>query len=195
MTFQPWPQQSVVVCQQSESRFHGVIVSWPMRCTTRREGPTWMEREWMDEFLSGWMHSNYEGDESFCRSCRTSLRQKKRDRVIERERERERESRPRQFTAGSTTVLYRYTHDCMFTNCLISSTNRYRAHFFSYPRAVPRAGLSATCQRRRKDRHPLSFVRIMLSSLGQSSNKIPDETNSIRNARDSPILGQIFNFI
>ena len=51
------------------------------------------------------------------------------------ERERERE-KPRQFTVGSTTVLYRYTHDCMFTNCLISSTNRYRAHFFSCPRAA-----------------------------------------------------------
>lgn len=40
-----------------------------------------------------------------------------------------------EFRVGSTMVLYRYTHDCMFTNCLISSTNRYRVHF-SCPRAA-----------------------------------------------------------
>lgn len=45
-----------------------------------------------------------------------------------RERERERE-RVVEFRVGSTMVLYRYTHDCMFTNCLILPANRYQAHF------------------------------------------------------------------
>lgn len=40
------------------------------------------------------------------------------------ERERERV----EFRVGSTMVLYRYTHDCVFTNCLISPTNRYHHH-------------------------------------------------------------------
>lgn len=66
-----------------------------------------------------------------------------------RERERERE-RVVEFRVGSTMVLYRYTHDCMFTNCLILPANRYQAHF--------------SCRRidrRKKDgRHPLSSIAL-----------------------------------
>lgn len=68
----------------------------------------------------------------------------------------------REFTVRSTMVLYRYTHDCMFTNCLILSTNRYRAHF-SCPRAA--SCRFPTCQLTRpNDRHPLWSIRMTLAS-------------------------------
>ena len=53
------------------------------------------------------------------------------------------ETRPRSSESGQRWYCTGYTHDCMFTNCLISSTNRYRAHF-SCPRAASCRRLSAT---------------------------------------------------